>query len=162
MSSILAKGCVLMIVCVLSDLTWLPLLGGGRKSRYISLGNARLTKYHEKIGDGRWGTFLKSDHFTWNDPFIVTQSDHFTWNDPFIVTQSDHFTWNDPFIITQSDHFIWNDPFIITQSDHFTWNDPFIVTQSDHFTWNDPFILLTQPNLRIIVGASYERIYINE
>ena len=26
--------CVLMTVCVLSDLTWLPLLGGGRKSCY--------------------------------------------------------------------------------------------------------------------------------
>ena len=35
MSSIWAKGCMLLIVCVLSDLTWLPLLGGGRKSWYI-------------------------------------------------------------------------------------------------------------------------------
>ena len=35
-SSILAKGCMLdYCVCVLSDLTWLPLLGGGRKSCYI-------------------------------------------------------------------------------------------------------------------------------
>ena len=33
--SIRAKGCTLMTVCVLSDLTWLPLLGGGRKSWYI-------------------------------------------------------------------------------------------------------------------------------
>ena len=31
----LAKGCMMMIVCVLSDLTWLPLLGGGKKSWYI-------------------------------------------------------------------------------------------------------------------------------
>ena len=35
MSSIWAKGCLLMIVCVLSDLTCLPLLGGGRTSWYI-------------------------------------------------------------------------------------------------------------------------------
>ena len=35
MSSIWAKGCMLIIVFVLSDLTWLPLLGGGRKSWYI-------------------------------------------------------------------------------------------------------------------------------
>ena len=35
MSSIWAKGCMLMIECVLSDLTRLPLLAGGRKSRYI-------------------------------------------------------------------------------------------------------------------------------
>ena len=35
MSSIWAKGCMFMIVCVLSVLTWLPLLGGGRKSWYI-------------------------------------------------------------------------------------------------------------------------------
>ena len=35
MSSIWAKGCMLMIVCVLSDFTWPPLLGGGRKSWYI-------------------------------------------------------------------------------------------------------------------------------
>ena len=35
MSSIWAKGCMLMIVCVLSDLTWLLLLGWGRKSWYI-------------------------------------------------------------------------------------------------------------------------------
>ena len=34
MSGILAKGCVLL-VCVLYDLTWLPLHGGGRKSWYI-------------------------------------------------------------------------------------------------------------------------------
>ena len=34
-SSIWAKGCMLMIVCVLSDLTWPPLLGGWRKSWYI-------------------------------------------------------------------------------------------------------------------------------
>ena len=34
-SSICAKGCILMIVFVLSDLTWLPLLGVGRKSWYI-------------------------------------------------------------------------------------------------------------------------------
>ena len=33
--SIWAKGCILMIVCVLSDLTCLPLLGGRRKSWYI-------------------------------------------------------------------------------------------------------------------------------
>ena len=32
MSSMWAMGCKLMIVWVLSDLTWLPLLGGGRKS----------------------------------------------------------------------------------------------------------------------------------
>ena len=32
MSSIWAKGCMLMIVCVLSDLTLLPFLGGERKS----------------------------------------------------------------------------------------------------------------------------------
>ena len=37
MSSIWAKGCMLMIMCVLSDLTRLPLLGGGRKSYYIIL-----------------------------------------------------------------------------------------------------------------------------
>ena len=37
MSSILAKGCMLMFVFVLSDLTWLPLLRGGRKSWYIIL-----------------------------------------------------------------------------------------------------------------------------
>ena len=30
-SSIWAKGCIMMIVCVLSDLTLLPLIGGGRK-----------------------------------------------------------------------------------------------------------------------------------
>ena len=30
MSNICAKGYMLMIVCLLSDLTWLPLLGGGR------------------------------------------------------------------------------------------------------------------------------------
>ena len=35
--SIWAKGWILMTVCVLSDLTWLPLLGGGRKSWYIFL-----------------------------------------------------------------------------------------------------------------------------
>ena len=35
MSSIWAKRCMLIIVFVLSDLTWLPLLGGGRKSWYI-------------------------------------------------------------------------------------------------------------------------------
>ena len=35
MSSIWAKGCMLMIVCVLPDLPSLPLLGGGRKSCYI-------------------------------------------------------------------------------------------------------------------------------
>ena len=29
------RGVCWMIVCVLSDLTWLPLLGGGRKSPYI-------------------------------------------------------------------------------------------------------------------------------
>ena len=35
-SSIWAKGCVCwMIVCVLSDLTCLPLLGGGKKSWFI-------------------------------------------------------------------------------------------------------------------------------
>ena len=36
-SSVWAKGCMLMTVCVcvLSDLTWLLLLGGGRKSWYI-------------------------------------------------------------------------------------------------------------------------------
>ena len=34
-SSIWAKGCILMTVCVLSDLTSLPLLGVGRKSWYI-------------------------------------------------------------------------------------------------------------------------------
>ena len=33
--SIWAKRCMLMIVCVLSDLTRLPLLCGGRKSWYI-------------------------------------------------------------------------------------------------------------------------------
>ena len=32
---ICTKGCILMAVCVLSDLTWLPLLGGGRKSWHI-------------------------------------------------------------------------------------------------------------------------------
>ena len=32
MSSIWAKGCMLMIVCALYNLAWLPLLGGGRKS----------------------------------------------------------------------------------------------------------------------------------
>ena len=36
-SSIWAKGCILMIVCVLSDLTWLSLLGVGRKAWYIIL-----------------------------------------------------------------------------------------------------------------------------
>ena len=35
MSSIWAKGCVLMIMCVLFDLTRLPFLGGWRKSWYI-------------------------------------------------------------------------------------------------------------------------------
>ena len=35
MSNIWAKGYMLMIVCVLSDLTRLPLLGGGLKSLYI-------------------------------------------------------------------------------------------------------------------------------
>ena len=35
LSSIWAKGCILMTVCVLSDLTRLPLLGVGRKSWYI-------------------------------------------------------------------------------------------------------------------------------
>ena len=34
-SSISAKGCILMLVCVLSNLIRLPLLGGGRKSWYI-------------------------------------------------------------------------------------------------------------------------------
>ena len=34
-SSMWVKGCMLMIVCVLSELTWLPLLSGGRKSWYI-------------------------------------------------------------------------------------------------------------------------------
>ena len=29
------RGVCLMIVCVLFELTWLPLLGGGRKSWYI-------------------------------------------------------------------------------------------------------------------------------
>ena len=33
--SIWAKGCMLMIVCVLADLTGLPLLIGGRKLCYI-------------------------------------------------------------------------------------------------------------------------------
>ena len=37
-SSIWAKGCILMIVCALSDLTWLPLFRGGRKSWYIIIG----------------------------------------------------------------------------------------------------------------------------
>ena len=36
MSSIWAKECMLMIVRVLSDWTWLPLLGGWRKSWYIT------------------------------------------------------------------------------------------------------------------------------
>ena len=35
MSSIWDKGCMLMTMRVLSDLIWLPLVGGGRKSRYI-------------------------------------------------------------------------------------------------------------------------------
>ena len=35
MSSIWASECMLMMLCVLSDLTWLPILGGGRKSWYI-------------------------------------------------------------------------------------------------------------------------------
>ena len=35
MPSTWAKGCMLMIVCLLSDLTWLPVLCGGRKSLYI-------------------------------------------------------------------------------------------------------------------------------
>ena len=35
MSSIWAKGCMLMIMYVLSDLTRLPLLGGERKALYI-------------------------------------------------------------------------------------------------------------------------------
>ena len=35
-SSIWGKECILMTVCVLSDLTWLPFLGGGRKSWYIT------------------------------------------------------------------------------------------------------------------------------
>ena len=35
MSSIWAKGCMLMTVCVISDLTWVPLLGEKRKSWYI-------------------------------------------------------------------------------------------------------------------------------
>ena len=44
-SSIWAKGCILMIVCVLSDLTSLPLLGGGRKSWYITaIGRQRKCK----------------------------------------------------------------------------------------------------------------------
>ena len=29
------RGCMLMIMCVLSDFRWLPLLGGGRKSWHI-------------------------------------------------------------------------------------------------------------------------------
>ena len=37
MSSIWPKACTLMIVGVLYDLTWLPLLGGGSKSWYIIL-----------------------------------------------------------------------------------------------------------------------------
>ena len=54
MSSIWAKGCMLMIVRVLSDLTLLLLLGGGRKSWYIIIikncwqckaGRERLTPY---------------------------------------------------------------------------------------------------------------------
>ena len=43
MSSIWAKGCMLVIVCVLSDLTWLPLLGRGWKSLYIII----ITKSHK-------------------------------------------------------------------------------------------------------------------
>ena len=35
MLSIWPKACMLMILCVLPDLTLLPLLGGGRKSWYI-------------------------------------------------------------------------------------------------------------------------------
>ena len=35
MLSIWAKGCILMTVCVLFDLIWLPLLSVGRKSWYI-------------------------------------------------------------------------------------------------------------------------------
>ena len=35
MSCIWSKGCMLTTVCVLSDMTCLPLLGGGRKSWYI-------------------------------------------------------------------------------------------------------------------------------
>ena len=35
MSSIWAMGCMFMIVCVLSDLTWTHLIGGGKKSWYI-------------------------------------------------------------------------------------------------------------------------------
>ena len=42
-SSIWAKGSILMTVCVLSDLKRLPLLGGGRKSWYI------ITKKFKKI-----------------------------------------------------------------------------------------------------------------
>ena len=35
MSSRWAKGCMLMVMCVLSDLTYLPFLGGWRRSLYI-------------------------------------------------------------------------------------------------------------------------------
>ena len=53
-SSILAKGCILMIVCVLSNLTLLPLLGGGIKSwnvisytfaASLSIGTGTVTLY---------------------------------------------------------------------------------------------------------------------
>ena len=41
--SIWAKGCMLMIVSVLSDLTFLPLLGGGRMS------SQKVTVYYYKL-----------------------------------------------------------------------------------------------------------------
>ena len=41
-SSIWAKGRILMTVCVLSDLTRLPLLGVGRKSWYIMISHNEL------------------------------------------------------------------------------------------------------------------------
>ena len=54
-----AKGYMLMIVCVLSDLTWLPLLGRGRKSWFIIINKLALScisgywqasmKYHEQL-----------------------------------------------------------------------------------------------------------------
>ena len=56
MSSIWAKGCMLMITGVLSDLTRLPLLGRGRKSWYIiiienlSVNNTKIFLSRNQIG----------------------------------------------------------------------------------------------------------------
>ena len=55
-SSMWAKECILMIVCVcvLSDLTWLPLLDEGRKSLYIII-----------IKQRNWWFYMKSQTLIW-------------------------------------------------------------------------------------------------